>query len=57
MPPQTGDTLELTVDTLAYGGQGIGRVDGFVVFVRGALPGDLARVEVTRRGRATPKRA
>ena len=30
----------LTIDTLAYGGQGIARVDGFVVFVRGALPGD-----------------
>ena len=49
MPPQPGDTLELAIDTLAYGGQGIGRVDGFVVFVRGALPGDLAVVEVTRR--------
>ena len=49
MPPKPGDTLELAIDTLAYGGQGIGRVDGFVVFVRGVLPGDLARVEVTRR--------
>jgi 23S rRNA (uracil1939-C5)-methyltransferase len=49
MPPHPGDTLELAIDTLAYGGQGIGRVDGFVVFVRGALPGDVARVEVTRR--------
>jgi 23S rRNA (uracil1939-C5)-methyltransferase len=49
MPPKPGDTLELAIDTLAYGGQGIGRVDGFVVFVRGALPGDLALVEVTRR--------
>ena len=49
MPPKPGDTLDLTIDTLAYGGQGIGRVDGFVVFVRGALPGDLVRVTVTRR--------
>ncbi len=49
MPPQPGDTLDLPIDTLAYGGQGIGRVEGFVVFVRGALPGDVARVEVTRR--------
>jgi len=49
MPPKPGDTLELAIDTLAYGGQGIGRVDGFVVFVRGALPGDVTRVEVTRR--------
>jgi 23S rRNA (uracil1939-C5)-methyltransferase len=49
MPPKPGDTLDLAIDTLAYGGQGIGRVDGFVVFVRGALPGDLVRVAVTRR--------
>ena len=49
MPPKPGDTLDLAIDTLAYGGQGIGRVDGFVVFVRGVLPGDVARVEVTRR--------
>ena len=49
MPPQPGDTLELAIDTLAYGGQGIGHVEGFVVFVRGGLPGDVARVEVTRR--------
>jgi len=49
MPPRPGDILELPIDTVAYGGQGIGRLDGFVVFVRDALPGDEARVEVTRR--------
>ena len=26
--------------TLAYGGQGVARLDEFVVFVRGAVPGD-----------------
>jgi 23S rRNA (uracil1939-C5)-methyltransferase len=49
MPPRGGDILELRVDTLAYGGQGIARVDDFVVFVRGAVPGDLVRAQVTRR--------
>lgn len=31
---------------MAYGGQGIGRLDGFVIFVRGAVPGDtiMARI-------------
>lgn len=31
---------------MAYGGQGIGRLDGFVIFVRGAVPGDtvIARI-------------
>jgi len=40
------DILELWVDKLAFGGQGIARTDGFVVFVKGAVPGDrvLARI-------------
>jgi len=49
VPPRNGDTLELTIDTLAYGGQGIGRVDDFVVFVRGAVPGDRVRAQIGRR--------
>ncbi|HMK91766.1 MAG TPA: 23S rRNA (uracil(1939)-C(5))-methyltransferase RlmD [Thermoleophilia bacterium] len=49
MPPRPGDIFDLPIDTLAYGGQGIGRLDGFVVFVRDGLPGDVVRVEVTRR--------
>ena len=37
MPPRPGDTIELEVTSLAYGGQGVARVDEFVVFVRGAV--------------------
>lgn len=51
MPPRPGDILDLTVTTLAYGGQGVARHDDFVVFVRGALPGDRVRARVTRRKR------
>jgi 23S rRNA (uracil1939-C5)-methyltransferase len=39
--------LELVVDDLAFGGEGVGRVEGYVVFVRGGLPGDRLRVTVT----------
>ena len=39
-PVQRGDEVELEVDTLAYGGNGVARLDGFVVFVRRGLPGD-----------------
>jgi 23S rRNA (uracil1939-C5)-methyltransferase len=49
VPPRPGDILELHVATLAYGGQGIARDDDFVVFVRGAVPGDRVRAQVTRR--------
>jgi 23S rRNA (uracil1939-C5)-methyltransferase len=49
--PRIGDELELTVDGLAHGGAGVARADGFVVFVRGAVPGDrvLARVTKSKR--------
>src|SRR5919199_2476114 len=40
--------LELKVDSLAYGGNGVARLDGFVVFVRRGLPGDTVRARVTK---------
>ncbi|HEU5252116.1 MAG TPA: 23S rRNA (uracil(1939)-C(5))-methyltransferase RlmD [Solirubrobacterales bacterium] len=43
-----GEQLELEIDSLAFGGRGIARTEGFVVFVAGALPGDLVRAEVTK---------
>ncbi len=47
-PVRTGDELELHVDSLAYGGNGVARHDGFVVFVRRGLPGDTVRARVTK---------
>src|SRR5579862_834462 len=47
-PVQRDQELELTIDSLAYGGNGVARLDGFVVFVRGALPGDRVRARVTK---------
>jgi 23S rRNA (uracil1939-C5)-methyltransferase len=44
--PRRGETLELTIDDLAFGGEGVGRADGYVLFVRGGLPGDRLRVRV-----------
>jgi 23S rRNA (uracil1939-C5)-methyltransferase len=40
------DLVELYVEGLAFGGEGIARIDGFVVFVKGAIPNDrvLARI-------------
>jgi len=43
-----GQELELRVASLAYGGNGVARLDGFVVFVRRGLPGDLVRARVTK---------
>jgi 23S rRNA (uracil1939-C5)-methyltransferase len=46
--PRKGDLLELEVDSLAFGGRGVARAEGFVVFVAGGLPGDRVRAEVTK---------
>jgi len=47
--PVTKDQeLELHVDSLAYGGNGVARLNGFVVFVRRGLPGDTVRARVTK---------
>jgi 23S rRNA (uracil1939-C5)-methyltransferase len=46
--PRKGELLELEVDSLAFGGRGVARTDGYVVFVAGGLPGDLVRAEITK---------
>jgi 23S rRNA (uracil1939-C5)-methyltransferase len=48
MRPKRSEELTLDVETLAYGGRGIARRNGYVVFVRGALPGDRVRASVTK---------
>lgn len=50
--PHRGAQLELTVDSLAHGGNGVARTEGgWVVFVRGGIPGDRVRAIVTKRKR------
>ncbi len=47
--PKKGELLELTIDSLAYGGKGVARRDGFVVFVQRALPGQKVRARIIKR--------
>jgi len=47
-PVRMGEELELRVDSLAFGGSGVARHDGFVLFVRRGLPGDTVRARVTK---------
>jgi 23S rRNA (uracil1939-C5)-methyltransferase len=46
--PRKGELLEVEIDSLAFGGRGVARVGGYVVFVAGGLPGDRVRAEVTK---------
>ncbi len=45
---EKGSEIELQVEDLAFEGKGIARRDGFVVFVRGAVPGDTVRAKVLK---------
>ena len=46
--PRRGEQLEVEIESLAFGGRGVARAEGLVVFVAGALPGDRVRVEITK---------
>jgi 23S rRNA (uracil1939-C5)-methyltransferase len=47
-PVRRDEELELHIDSLAFGGNGVARLDGFVVFVRAGLPGDTVRARITK---------
>ena len=47
-----GDIVELRIDRVAFGGQGIARLDGLVIFVKGAIPGDRVRALILRKKKA-----
>jgi 23S rRNA (uracil1939-C5)-methyltransferase len=44
-----GDVLTVDIERFADRGKSIAKVDGLVVFVRGGVPGDRARVGITNR--------
>ena len=43
-----GEQFEAEIESLAFGGRGVTRLEGQVVFVAGALPGDRVRAEITK---------
>ncbi len=45
---EIGETYELEIEKLIYGGEGIGRVNQQAVFVAYAAPGDRVRVRITK---------
>jgi 23S rRNA (uracil1939-C5)-methyltransferase len=47
--PTPGDTVELEVERIAYGGEGVGHAEGLVVFVPWTAPGERIRARVVER--------
>ncbi len=43
------EIVELSIDSIAFEGKSIARVEGFVVFVDGAVPGDVVRAKIYKK--------
>ena len=48
LPVEKNEELELTIDSVTLEGAGVGRVDGFALFVPGALAGERVRIHVIK---------
>lgn len=42
----------ITIEDMGTEGEGVGKVDGFTLFVKDALPGDVAKVKVVKEGKS-----
>jgi 23S rRNA (uracil1939-C5)-methyltransferase len=49
-PIRFGEQIEIEIDSMAFGGDAVGRYKDFAIFVKGALPGEriLARVVLVK---------
>lgn len=46
-----GDVIRVNIDSAAFEGKGVGRLDDFVIFVPYAVPGDVVEVRVMKKKR------
>jgi 23S rRNA (uracil1939-C5)-methyltransferase len=47
-PVQKGQIIECMIHGFGHSGTGVGRYDGFAIFIGGALPGEKVKVRVTK---------
>lgn len=46
-PVKVGDEVDVAIEASASGGDGVAKIDGFVVFVKGAKPKDNLKIRIT----------
>ena len=46
-PVKVGDEIDVTIEAVAAKGDGIAKIDGFVIFVKGAQQGATVKVRIT----------
>ncbi len=47
-PVQVGDVREVRIENIGSGGDGIARIDGYVVFVPGVKVDDVVTIKITK---------
>ena len=48
MSLEKNQEYEITIEDIGNEGEGIGHIDGMAVFVKDAVPGDVARIRIIR---------
>lgn len=48
-PVKNNSIQEVTIESIAFGGKGIARLNDYVIFVRDALPGQKLRIKIIKR--------
>jgi len=48
-PVKRGAEYQLEIEKLSFGGAGVARAENYVIFVKGALPGDKVRARILKR--------
>ena len=48
IPVKKNDELSITIDAVGSEGQGVGRVNGYAIFVPGALAGETVRTHIIK---------
>ncbi|HCB93557.1 MAG TPA: 23S rRNA (uracil(1939)-C(5))-methyltransferase RlmD, partial [Selenomonas sp.] len=46
IPVEKGKSYDIDINSLGTNGEGVGRYEGFTVFVPGALPGERVKVRI-----------
>ena len=52
MTPKKNEIVTLEITDIGNGGEGIGRADGFTLFVKGAIVGDVIEAKVLKAKKA-----
>ena len=47
--PKKGTDINVEIESLAFGGMGIAKYNGIVVFVKNSIPGQIAKVRITKK--------